>query len=149
MPEGNGWDADPYTVRVRDGWLLMIWQNAPVTIAWPAPSELAQLNYQSTRLVGEGVALSRLAGGIGTRGPGESKLEINRRRIRERMTELRRQSLKPIEDDTETAEENIINYEKTIAELQAKMIKAAENLEFEEAAALRDRIRKLEKEMSE
>ena len=38
--------------------------------------ELAQLNYQSTRLVGEGVALSRLAGGIGTRGPGESKLEI-------------------------------------------------------------------------
>ena len=52
--------------------------------------ELAQLNYQSTRLVGEGVALSRLAGGIGTRGPGESKLEINRRRIRERMTELRR-----------------------------------------------------------
>ena len=59
------------------------------------------------------------------------------------------ESLKPIEDDTETTEENIINYEKTIAELQAKMIKAAENLEFEEAAALRDRIRKLEKEMSE
>ena len=59
------------------------------------------------------------------------------------------ESLKPIEDDTKTAEENIINYEKTIAELQAKMIKAAENLEFEEAAALRDRIRKLEKEMSE
>ena len=54
-----------------------------------------------------------------------------------------------MKDDTETAEENIINYEKTIAELQAKMIKAAENLEFEEAAALRDRIRKLEKEMSE
>ena len=51
--------------------------------------ELAQLNYQSTRLVGEGVALSRLAGGIGTRGPGESKLEMNRRRIRERMTDLR------------------------------------------------------------
>lgn len=59
------------------------------------------------------------------------------------------ESLKPIEDDTETAEENIMNYEKTIAELQTKMIKAAENLEFEEAAALRDRIRKLEKEMSE
>ena len=59
------------------------------------------------------------------------------------------ETLRPIEDDTETTEENIINYEKTIAELQAKMIKAAENLEFEEAAALRDRIRKLEKEMSE
>ena len=52
--------------------------------------ELAQLQYQSTRLIGQGVVLSRLAGGIGTRGPGESKLEMNRRRIRDRMTELRR-----------------------------------------------------------
>ena len=52
--------------------------------------ELAQLQYQSTRLIGQGVVLSRLAGGIGTRGPGESKLEMNRRRIRERMTDLRR-----------------------------------------------------------
>lgn len=53
--------------------------------------ELAQLNYQSTRLVGEGVALSRLAGGIGTRGPGESKLEIDRRRMRERISALNEQ----------------------------------------------------------
>ena len=52
--------------------------------------ELAQLQYQSTRLIGQGVVLSRRAGGSGTRGPGESKLEMNRRRIRERMTELRR-----------------------------------------------------------
>ncbi|MCQ2457787.1 MAG: GTPase HflX [Clostridia bacterium] len=52
--------------------------------------ELAQLQYQSTRLIGQGLVLSRLAGGIGTRGPGESKLEMNRRRIRERITELRR-----------------------------------------------------------
>lgn len=52
--------------------------------------ELAQLQYQSTRLIGQGVVLSRLAGGIGTRGPGESKLEMNRRRIRDRMTDLRR-----------------------------------------------------------
>ena len=52
--------------------------------------ELAQLQYQSTRLIGQGLVLSRLAGGIGTRGPGESRLEMNRRRIRERMTELRR-----------------------------------------------------------
>ncbi len=52
--------------------------------------ELAQLQYQSSRLIGQGLVLSRLAGGIGTRGPGESKLEMNRRRIRERMTELRR-----------------------------------------------------------
>lgn len=52
--------------------------------------ELAQLQYRSARLIGQGTALSRLAGGIGTRGPGESKLEMNRRRIRERMTELKR-----------------------------------------------------------
>ena len=52
--------------------------------------ELAQLQYRSARLTGLGTVLSRLAGGIGTRGPGESKLEMNRRRIRERMTELRR-----------------------------------------------------------
>ena len=39
--------------------------------------ELAQLRYQSTRLIGQGLSLSRLAGGIGTRGPGESKLEID------------------------------------------------------------------------
>ena len=52
--------------------------------------ELAQLQYRSARLIGLGTVLSRLAGGIGTRGPGESKLEMSRRRIRERTTELRR-----------------------------------------------------------
>lgn len=53
--------------------------------------EMAQLNYRSQRLLGQGLVLSRLAGGIGTRGPGESKLEVNRRRIRERLTDLRRE----------------------------------------------------------
>ena len=52
--------------------------------------EMAQLQYQAARLIGQGVVLSRLAGGIGTRGPGESKLEMDRRRIRGRITELRR-----------------------------------------------------------
>lgn len=50
--------------------------------------EMAQLRYRSQRLLGQGLVLSRLAGGIGTRGPGESKLEVNRRRIRERLTDL-------------------------------------------------------------
>ena len=50
--------------------------------------ELAQLQYRSTRLIGQGLVLSRLAGGIGTRGPGESKLEVSRRRIRERQNLL-------------------------------------------------------------
>src|SRR6184192_3157065 len=47
--------------------------------------ELAQLRYLLPRLVGAGAALSRLGGGIGTRGPGETKLETDRRRIRERI----------------------------------------------------------------
>ncbi|MEI6666897.1 MAG: GTPase HflX [Acidobacteriota bacterium] len=48
--------------------------------------ELAQLRYLLPRLVGSGVELSRLGGGIGTRGPGETKLETDRRRIRQRIT---------------------------------------------------------------
>ncbi len=50
--------------------------------------ELAQLQYQLTRLAGRGVAMSRLGGGIGTRGPGETKLEVDRRRIRDRIATL-------------------------------------------------------------
>ncbi len=51
--------------------------------------ELAQLKYRSSRLTGLGKNLSRLGGGIGTRGPGESKLESDRRAIRERVSQLR------------------------------------------------------------
>lgn len=50
--------------------------------------ELAQQKYRLPRLLGQGTSLSRLGGGIGTRGPGEKKLEIDRRRIRERIVEL-------------------------------------------------------------
>lgn len=50
--------------------------------------ELAQLKYMYPRLKGKGEALSRLGGGIGTRGPGETKLETDRRRIRDRITYL-------------------------------------------------------------
>lgn len=50
--------------------------------------ELAQLNYLLTHLTGKGTELSRLGGGIGTRGPGETKLEYDRRRIRKRITSL-------------------------------------------------------------
>lgn len=50
--------------------------------------ELAQLKYRLPRLIGAGMALSRLGGGIGTRGPGEKKLELDRRRIRRRVFEL-------------------------------------------------------------
>lgn len=50
--------------------------------------ELAQLKYRSTRLIGMRNSLSRLGGGIGTRGPGEKKLEMDRRLIKDRMSQL-------------------------------------------------------------
>ena len=53
--------------------------------------ELAQMTYLLPRLAGRGGVLSRLGGGIGTRGPGETKLEVDRRRIRSRITGLERQ----------------------------------------------------------
>ena len=53
--------------------------------------ELAQLKYLLPRLVGAGAALSRLGGGIGTRGPGETKLETDRRRIRGRIQSVQRE----------------------------------------------------------
>ncbi len=53
--------------------------------------ELAQLKYLLPRLTGKGIALSRLGGGIGTRGPGETKLETDRRHIRRRMETLKEQ----------------------------------------------------------
>lgn len=53
--------------------------------------ELAQLQYLLPRLAGQGVNLSRLGGGIGTRGPGETKLETDRRHIRNQITDIRRE----------------------------------------------------------
>ncbi len=53
--------------------------------------ELAQLDYILPRLAGKGILLSRLGGGIGTRGPGETKLETDRRRIRQRIAQVRRE----------------------------------------------------------
>jgi len=55
-----------------------------------AQVELAQLKYLLPRLVGKGKELSRLGGGIGTRGPGETKLEVDRRRLQERIAHLSR-----------------------------------------------------------
>lgn len=53
--------------------------------------ELAQLKYNLPRLMGRGLTMSRLGGGIGTRGPGESKLEMDRRRIYERVHDIEQQ----------------------------------------------------------
>jgi GTP-binding protein HflX len=56
-----------------------------------AQVEMAQLRYALTRLAGRGTELSRLGGGIGTRGPGETKLEVDRRRINVRIKTLDRE----------------------------------------------------------
>lgn len=53
--------------------------------------ELAQLRYRASHLVGDRSELSRLGGGIGTRGPGEQKLEVDRRLIKERITQVRKE----------------------------------------------------------
>ncbi|MCL5073389.1 MAG: GTPase HflX [Actinobacteria bacterium] len=67
--------------------------------------ELAQLNYILPRLRGKGTQLSRLGGGIGTRGPGEQKLEVDRRKIRKRISQLE-EKLKQISIQRDTQRKN-------------------------------------------
>lgn len=66
--------------------------------------ELAQLKYRQTRLTGYGTAMSRLGGGIGTRGPGEKKLEVDRRLIKSRIARLNRE-LKDVKRHREVTRE--------------------------------------------
>jgi GTP-binding protein HflX len=74
----------------RTGLILDIFAQRAHTREGMAQVELAQMEYLLSRLVGTSSSLSRLGGGIGTRGPGESKLESDRRRIRRRMVQIRR-----------------------------------------------------------
>lgn len=73
----------------RTALILDIFARAAVSAEGQLQVELAQLEYRLPRLTGAGKALSRLGGGIGTRGPGESKLEHDRRHIRTRMSILK------------------------------------------------------------
>ena len=66
--------------------------------------ELAQLKYRQSRLTGFGTAMSRLGGGIGTRGPGEKKLEMDRRLIKSRIAQLNRE-LKDVKRHREVTRE--------------------------------------------
>ncbi|MCM1288115.1 MAG: GTPase HflX [Clostridium sp.] len=70
--------------------------------------ELAQLRYRSSRLVGMRSSLSRLGGGIGTRGPGEKKLEVDRRIIKERIAQLGRE-LEDVKQHREVMRKQRIN----------------------------------------
>lgn len=67
--------------------------------------ELAQLNFRLSRLSGHGIEFSRLGGGIGTRGPGEKKLEIDRRKIRKRISHLNKE-LKKVEETRKVQKKN-------------------------------------------
>ena len=84
---------DELEVKVLDRTLLIldIFAARARTSEGTIQVELAQLKYRQTRLAGFGTALSRLGGGIGTRGPGEKKLEMDRRLIRERIGQLNRE----------------------------------------------------------
>ena len=79
--------------KVMDRTLLIldIFAKRAVTSEGKIQVELAQLKYRASRLSGLGTSLSRLGGGIGTRGPGEKKLETDRRLIRTRITQLKRE----------------------------------------------------------
>jgi GTP-binding protein HflX len=78
----------------RTGLILDIFAQRARTREGKLQIELAQMNYILPRLKGRGVELSRLGGGIGTRGPGEKKLEMDRRKIKERMLRIKKDVLK-------------------------------------------------------
>lgn len=86
-------------LKVMDRTLLIldIFAKHAVSAEGKVQVELAQLRYKMSHLTGRGISMSRLGGGIGTRGPGEKKLETDRRRIVSRISELNR-SLKDIEE---------------------------------------------------
>lgn len=75
----------------RTGLILDIFARRAVSSDGKLQVELAQLQYLLPRLVGQGVVMSRLGGGIGTRGPGEQKLEVDRRKIRSRIEHIKDQ----------------------------------------------------------
>lgn len=81
----------PAKIIDRSELILDIFAQRATSRAGKLQVELAQLKYQLPKLMGRGRDLSRLAGGIGARGPGESKLEVDRRRIRQRVHVLERQ----------------------------------------------------------
>ncbi len=89
---------DIVNVRVIDRTMLIldILAGRAVTNEGKLQVELAQLKYRLPRLAGIGASMSRLGGGIGTRGPGETKLETDRRHIRSRITKLE-ENLKELE----------------------------------------------------
>ncbi len=97
---------DVLQVKVMDRTMVIldIFASRAATKEGKIQVELAQLKYRATRLVGLRSSLSRLGGGIGTKGPGEKKLEVDRRLIRDRISQLNRE-LKEVKQSRETTRE--------------------------------------------
>lgn len=98
-------DALGTKVMDRTMVILDIFASRATTSEGKIQVEVAQLKYRSTRLTGLGTTLSRLGGGIGTRGPGEKKLETDRRIIRDRISRLSK-DLEEIKNHREVARQN-------------------------------------------
>ncbi len=101
---GNMEDALDTKVMDRTLIILDIFAGRASTNEGKIQVELAQLKYRQSRLTGLGKSLSRLGGGIGTRGPGEKKLEIDRRLIKNRIAQLNRE-LKDVKRHREVTRE--------------------------------------------
>ena len=103
--------------KVMDRTLLIldIFAKRAVTSEGKIQVELAQLRYRSARLVGLRSSLSRLGGGIGTRGPGEKKLEMDRRLIKERISMLNRQLKEVVKNREVQRHKRTQNPTKTVA----------------------------------
>lgn len=95
---------DMLDIKVMDRTLIIldIFAQRASTREGKIQVELAQLRYRATRLTGLGRSLSRLGGGIGTRGPGEKKLEVDRRLIKDRISQLK-QELEAVKRHREVA----------------------------------------------
>lgn len=112
---GNLQDALDTKVMDRTLIILDIFAERASTNEGKIQVELAQLKYRQSRLVGLGKSLSRLGGGIGTRGPGEKKLEMDRRLIKGRIAQLNRE-LKDVKRHREvTCEQRSRNHIPVIA----------------------------------
>lgn len=101
---GNMEDALNTKIMDRTLIILDVFANRASTNEGKIQVELAQLKYRQSRLVGLGKSLSRLGGGIGTRGPGEKKLEMDRRLIKGRIAQLNRE-LKDVKRHREVTRE--------------------------------------------
>jgi GTP-binding protein HflX len=91
MQQRNLEEATDRKVLDRTQLILDIFARRARTREGRLQVELAQLDYLLPRLAGKGIMLSRLGGGIGTRGPGETKLETDKRRIRQRIQAIKRE----------------------------------------------------------